>query len=287
MSSDKALTRREFDEVMRRAAELAAEEPSGADRGFSDGEVVRIGQEVGLPERHVRQALTEVRRATGLARSRSGRTGALRRLFGKGTVAAYRTIQRPRKELADELDNFMVAGQLLQAVRRKKDLLQYRPAVDWASRLARAASATSRQHHVAAARLVEARLEALEDDLTAVEIFVDPGIDGEFQGGAILGGGAVGVATGAGLAVFVATLGPLAVAVGAGLLVGTASGLLVAQVAGRAFSRRLGEVQSEVEGILDGLESGEGLEPPPAAWRRWVKRHFRGVARDIIGTDDL
>jgi len=32
---------------------------------------------------------------------------------------------------------------------------------------------------------------------------------------------------------------------------------------------------------MDRLEAGESLEPPPAAWRRWVKRQFHGVAREV------
>ena len=43
---------------------------------------------------------------------------------------------------------------------------------------------------------------------------------------------------------------------------------------------------AEVEGILDQLEMGESLEPPPPAWRQWVKRHFHGVARDLMTPKD-
>jgi hypothetical protein len=41
-----------------------------------------------------------------------------------------------------------------------------------------------------------------------------------------------------------------------------------------------------VEGVLDALETGMSLEPPPASWRRWVKRQFHGVARDLMSGDD-
>lgn len=44
-----------------------------------------------------------------------------------------------------------------------------------------------------------------------------------------------------------------------------------------------GHVLVEMEGILDRLESEESLEPPPASWRRWVRKHFRGVAEDLLG----
>lgn len=282
-SSKHALTRRDFDEVMRRAAELAADEPDAADRGFSDAEIIRIGAEVGLPERHLRQALNEVRSGRLVPRPAGWR--GVRRLFGGGLVEASRVVHRSRAAVTRQLDEFMVAGQLLQAVRRREDFLQYRPAVDWASRVARAASSQSRQHYVAASRLVEVRLEALDESSTLVEIHVDPGIVGDYRAGAVAGAGLFGVGGGIAVGAALAALGPLGLAVGAGVLAGGGLSALVGSLTGRALARRLTEVRSEVEGILDGLEGGH-LEPPPPAWRRWVRRHFHGVAREILGPED-
>ncbi|MGI9625656.1 MAG: hypothetical protein ACR2QM_02370 [Longimicrobiales bacterium] len=280
-SSKHALTRRDFDEVMRRAAELAADEPESTDRGFSDGEVIRIGREVGLPDRHVRQALSEVR--SGRTVARPAGWGGVRALFGKGRVFASRVIERPRETIRRELDDFMVAGQLLQAVRKRDDFLQYRPSVDWASRVARAASSQGRQHYVAAARLVEVRLEKLDESSTLVEINVDPGVIDDFRAGAVGAGGVVGAASGIGVVALLTPLWPVALAVGLGVVVGSIGTGLVAALSGRGLARRISEIRSEVEGILDGLESGVGLEPPPPAWRRWVRRHFHGVAREMLG----
>lgn len=282
MTSNKhALTRRDFDEVMRRAAELAADEPESAERGFSDGEVMRIGREVGLPERHVRQALSEVRSGSAVARTTGW--GGARELFGKGRVFASRVVDRPRAAIRRELDDFMVAGQLLQAVRKREDFLQYRPSVDWASRVARAASNQSRQHYVAAARLVEVRLDKVDERSTLVEINVDPGVIDDFRVGAAAAGGALGVGGGIGVTAALTPLWPVALAVGLGVVVGSMATALVATLSGRGLARRISEIRSEVEGILDGLETGGGLEPPPPAWRRWVRRHFHGVAREMLG----
>lgn len=283
MSGRGTLTRRDFDEVMRRASELAAAEPGGSEGEFTEAELVRIGREVGLADRHVRRALREFHSGTGQVVA--GRRG-IRALLESGEVRAGRTVARPRERIRHELDDFMVGGQLLQRVRQREDLLQYRPAIDWASRVARAASSTSRQHYVAASRLVEVRLEDLGTDSTQVDIVVDPGMAGNYRTGAVLGGGMAGAAAGLGVGAGLALLASLPVAALGGVAVGLAAAALVASMVAQGFQRRLGEVHLEVEGILDGLEDDGGLEPPPPAWRRWVRRHFHGVAREMMGKDD-
>ena len=270
MSDGPAISRRDFDQVMRRASELAASEPGAAEGDFSDAEVVRIGREAGLAERHVRRALAELRSGGGRElRRRSG----IRELIAPGEVRATRAVNRPRARVRRELDEFMVGGRLLQRVRRREDLLQYRPAIDWASRVARTASSTSRQHYVSAARLVEVRLDKGEDGATQVDILVDPGIVGNYRSGAVVGGSLVGAAVGMGAGAATAAILPLSaialtLAVVGGLVLGGAAAAWVAIAAGRGFQRRLRDIHLEVEGILDGLESAGGLEPPPPAWRR-------------------
>ena len=280
MDSDKALTRLEFDDVMRRAAELAAQDPDAQNQAFSRDEVLRIGKDVGLPEEHVRRALAEVgSRRGGLEKTGSSR---LKALFGSATVWASRTIDRPKADIVAELDEFLVAGRLLQPVRRGEEILQYRPAVDWASRVARTASATSRQHYIAAARLVEVRLEELSKSQTHVEFLVDPGIQGDYQAGVFFGGGFPGVAAGIVTVAIASPALPVVAAAAAAGVVGLGVATGIAAMMGRAYDRRIGEVLSEIEGVLDSLESGKGLEPPPPAWRRWVKRHFHGAAKDVL-----
>lgn len=282
MSGKRAISRRDFDQVMRRASELAGEEPGAAEGEFTDVEVLRIGREAGLAERHVQRALTELRTEGGRAlRRRSG----IHELIAPGEVRGSRVVGRKRAAVRRELDEFLAGGQLLQRVRRRDDLLQYRPAIDWASRVARAASSTSRQHYVAASRLVEARLDDLGDGATQVDILVDPGITGDYRGRAVLGGGIVGLAVGYGTAAAIATLFSMTAAALGGLVAGSAAVFGIAVLAGRGFQRRLREIHLEVEGILDGLETAGGLEPPPPAWRRWVRRHFHGVAREMMGRD--
>jgi len=274
----RSLTRREFDAVIRRAAELAGSDPAGPEGSLPEGEVFRIAGEVGLSDAHVRQALAEVRSGTVGG-------GTLDRLFGPAMIVASRVVPGTPTSIAREIDEFLVATQLLQPVRRVAAVLQYRPAVDWTSQLARAASFSSRKYYIASAKSVEVRLDRVDDDHTLVEFLVDPGTRNESIAGAVFGGGASGVATGMLTGALIMPSAPLALGIAAGVLVGVGAWSGVAAVVGHTHRTKLLDVRTEVEGVLDALEQGLSLEPPPASWRRWVKRHFHGVANDLRTTD--
>jgi hypothetical protein len=279
MSDGRSLTRREFDAVIRRAAELASSDPDGGESALTESELFRIAGEVGLDEVHVRRALAEIR--SGVEGG-----GLVDRMFGPAFVRASRVVPGKPDGLSLSVDEFLVASRLLQRVRRGPNTLQYRPAVDWASHLARAASLSSRKYYIASARSVEVHFEAVDPDRTYVEFLVDPGTRGNNLAGAIIGGGTGGAVLGVASGIGLATFAPVVLAVGVGVVVGggTLSGITYAT--GLSRKRKLSEVHAEIEGVLDSLECGASLEPPPSSWRRWVKRQFHGVARDLM-RDDL
>jgi hypothetical protein len=280
MDAERGLTRREFDEVIRRATELAANE--GEPGELSVQELLRIARDVGLPEHHVRRALAELRTAD----ETTGRRGLVERWFGPEIVRVARVVPRSPSWLARTLDEFLVAGQLLQSVRRGERILQYRPAVDWVSQVARAASSTSRRYYVASARSVEVRLDPTgEEDRTLVELDVDPGTRGDAVSGSVFGGVLGGGAVGVGAGLILSMWADPVFALGAGTVAAAGSASAIGWRVGRSHRKKLGDVQCEVEAILDQLEAGESLEPPPASWLRWVKRQFHG-ARRLLGDDD-
>jgi len=277
----RSLTRKEFDEVIRRAAEIAVSEPDGSDSGLTENDLFRIAQDVGLDEGHVRKALVEVRTSPPTGR------GPVAALYGPNFVVASRVVPGDRDELARKIDEFMVAGQLLQAVRKGRSILLYRPAVDWASQIARAASSTSRKYYVASAKRVEVRFEDMEEGRTLVQIEVEPGTRDDYMAGGIIGGLGGGAGAGIGVGFALAAAGPALLGIAAGVAVGSAVLGGLCWVTGYYHKRRLLEVRAEIEGILDRLETGESLEPPPSSWRRWVRRHFHGVAKDLLGDTEL
>jgi hypothetical protein len=274
----KGLTRREFEAVIGRAAELASSDTSDGDAELSEIELFRIAGEVGLDSTHVRRALEEVR-------SDSAHAGPLVRWFGSQFIRAARVVPGNKSQLSERLDEFLVGTQLLQSVRRGNELLLYRPAVDWASQIARRASFQTRKYYIASAKSVEIHLQQLEEGRTCVELIVDPGTRGDSVASAAVFGGIGGVSSGGLAGWALSTLTPVGLAVGLGVLVGGAVTGGTAYLTGVSHKKKLVEVLIEIESVLDILERGESLEPPPASWRRWVKRHFHGVARDLMKSD--
>jgi len=273
------LSRQQFDSVIRRAAELATADLDAKEGRMSEVELFRIASEVGLRETDVRKALMEVRSSGG-----GGTT--LDRIFGFETVTASRVVSDAKVDLKDRLDDFLVASQLLRPVRRTPDLLVYQPAVDWVSRLARAASFTSQEHYIASAKSVEVRLEKLDDEGVLVELLVDHGNRSAWITQAVLGGGVVGAAAGALVIVLggIVTGGLITLPSVAGFFTCLGVWIVVGNGVVQRRKTKIAQVIAEIDGVLDRLETREALEPPPASWRRWVKRHFHGVARDFSRT---
>jgi hypothetical protein len=268
-----SLTRREFEAVIKRASELATTDPEGG-----EGELFRITREVGLPDSHVRRALSELCTA-------EDPQGVVAHWFGSVTIRVSRVVGGDRERLRAIMDESLVAGHLLQPVRQGSDVFLCRLAVDWISNFTRAGTSMSKSVYWAAAKEVEVRLTEVDGETTLVELAVDPRIRADYTGGAIFGGLGAGTAVGFGttaifgsvLAVSPAGLWHL------GLMAGGAAALGVARVVSHYSRKRREEVKQELEGILDRLESGEDLSPPPASWRGWVTRQARRFRVELSG----
>lgn len=177
----RSLTRTEFEAVMKWASGLAVSDPYDGQSTLDEAEVFRITSEVGLPHKHVRRALAEMR-------SDENPNGITDRWFGAPQVWGSRVVQASQEDLRRTLDEFLVAGNLLEAVRQGTDLLLYRPAVDWILHFARAGASLSRRAHWASAKEIEIHLEEVDAQSTLIEIRVEPDIRGSYTVGAGLTG---------------------------------------------------------------------------------------------------
>jgi len=124
VSSDK-LTRREVDFVLKRAAEIDTQSPSRTepanDETLSVGELVHLGEEAGLRDEAVQQALTELRRGAALEPEEGG---ALSRTLGASRVVVSRVVGAPIDVVRRAVDRFL-REQLMTIRRHHGDRIEW------------------------------------------------------------------------------------------------------------------------------------------------------------------
>lgn len=266
---ERGITRRDLEAVIRRAAELYAAE-ADADERISEEELLRIASEIGLPSRHVRQALLELSDAPAGG-------SLLDRLCGPAMVRGVRVVPRDADLIYRSIDEYLTTREYLHPLRKKERGGWYAPAEDFISQVARTFTRHKGRFKLATARGVSVSVEPLDARAAHVRMEVDLTVQrrsavavGATMGGIFgtaLGGGLAAVAAGAG----VELAGPIGAAVagvvafGGSLSSSVAAGVAIAR---SQFRKKFEWARIEVEGLLDRLEHGESLVPPPAQWRR-------------------
>lgn len=268
----RGITRSQLELVIRRAVELSTASADAQER-ISEGEVVKIARELGLEPRHVRQALYE------LPEHEPGEPQSLTtRYFGDSLLQAQRAVPGERNTLLRRLEEYLSTREFLQVRRRLDDRVLFVPAEDVVSSIARAVTRPASRHALARAPRVLLTVRPLEGGRSHVRFDVDLAQRRRTDVRvAILAGIGVGLGAAGGIGVLGAAIagtlaGPTAAI--AGGVVGAITGLfggfaaVVAALATR-FRHHREEATTELEGLLDRLESGERLEPPPSPfWRR-------------------
>ena len=274
------ISREDLQLVIRRAAELYTEE-ADADERLSEAEVLRIADELGLPGRHVRQALYELPR-------RRGEGGWVDRWFGPPAVVGTRVVPGSPLAVVDRLEDYLVTREFLQVLRRQGEKAVFSPADDAISNVARAVRRPQRQWQIARARRVLVEARPIPEDESHVRLEVDVAnrrtraVTGGFVGGALIGlplaagaffpvghlffdlaGDTVGYAAG-----LVAGAGTFAASVSAGVAVARAR-----------FKARVDDARLEIASLLDRLEGGRTLDPPPAPWLRSLRSRIADTLR--------
>jgi hypothetical protein len=271
----RAIARSEFEQVIRRAAELTLRDADAdADEQLSEEEVLRIATELGLPAHHVRRALFELPELATSPRWYD-------RYFGPSIFSVGREVPGQPGPLLRRLEEYLVTREYLQIVRRRGDNLALIPADDTISSLARTFFRPGHRHHIAGATRVMVSAHALPDDGAHLRIDIDLTADRSsgvkngatvgIVGGAIVGALAAGLV--GGFVPPVAGVVPEVLAFGGGVAATFAASF---SAAAARFRRRAFAARLEVAGLLDRLEHGERLEPPPAPWRRRLQLRLFG-----------
>jgi hypothetical protein len=268
------ITRSTLPAVVKRAAELAAAE-GDPEEIIPEDEVIRIAAELGLAEHHVRQALYE-----GVVEEQP--ETLLDKHMGVPRIMATRAVPLPPEQARAALVDYLVTREYLQIIRRQSVTTSFEPADDTVSKVARAFS-RSKKHCLAAAQGVELTVRELQPGWSHVRLkAVYPDARKLHLGGAaagifFLGGSA---ASAAGVAVSALANGPLgdpvSIALGAtaglGVLSATAAGFW--KIARNNFRKWRERTINEANGVLDRLEKGDELRPPPAPWLRKLQLKF-------------
>src|SRR5829696_9140854 len=160
------LSTQELEAVIRRAVEIQA--AGGAtDEGISEGEVIRIGQELGLDAVTVRRAITDVRGRPPEER------GVLARAMGPGSIRAARTVRRPAAAVGLLVEEYLLKCEYMLVQRRFPDRTRYVRGTGVAAVMGRAARKFGASHAAMDLSQLDVSVAALDADSCLVEVTVD------------------------------------------------------------------------------------------------------------------
>lgn len=261
----RTVTRADLEAIILRAAELSMRDADAAER-VSEQDLVRIADDLGLPARHVWQAMYERPSMTALPMLGGER-------FGSPIIVASRIVPADAATTRRRLEDYLVTQEYLSIARRAPDELRLMPAEDTISSVARVFARPKRRHHLAHARRVLVATHVLPAGEAAVRLEVDlseqrrTARQGAVTAGAFagLGGFAAGALIGDAI---VPGAGSQAAAIAGGIVGAVPAAWGAFAAVARSFRHKLAEARLELETLLDRLETSERLEPPPAPWRR-------------------
>lgn len=243
------LSNQELEAVIRRAVEIqtAAGTP---DEGIPEGEVLRIGQELGLDPVTVRRAIADVRSRP------AAEDGLLARTMGPGTLRAARTVRKNAAAVGLLLEEYLLKCEYMVVARRFPDRTRYVRGTGFAAAMGRGMRVFRESHKAMDLAQLDVSVMALDDETCVVELSIDMGAmrGGMAAGAAAIGGGAAVGITAAVLATPI--IDPLAL-------------LSLPALLGSWFGMRgiYGAVQSstqdKLESFLDRLEHNELNLPAP------------------------
>ena len=246
--SDKRISREALERIIHRAAELHAKAHDVGDQLTPD-EVLELGKEVGIPTRHLQQALLE-ERATEVT---AGNQGMLAKLAGPKRLSAARTVPGQAAEVETALSHWMTAEELLTVKRRYPQGRSWEARKDFLAALKRSLGVGGRRYALARVKEILGRVEQLEDRWCHVTLIADLS---NTRMERIVGGSAF-LTSGATLTAIAVVLGVAAAVAVVPAVAGVAGGVAIA----RSHRSQVERVQVAMEQVLDGLERDEITVP--------------------------
>ncbi len=247
-SEGQRLSRDALERIIHRAAELQANQREIGDK-LTEHEVLELGREVGIPTRHLQQALLEERTRAVTA----GDRGLLTTVAGPKRVSAERTVPGNRSKVEPALSHWMIDVELLSVKRRYPQGTSWEARKDWLAAVKRGMGVGGRRYALARAKEIVGQVQNLEDGWCHVTLVADLSNTRNER----VGGGAAFFGSGAAMTMIGVVLG-VAIAVAAiPAVVGAAGGYAIA----RSNRSQVERVHVAMEQVLDKLEHGE-IERP-------------------------
>ncbi|MDH3733460.1 MAG: hypothetical protein OEU54_07985 [Gemmatimonadota bacterium] len=263
------VTQEELERVIRRASDLQFKSSTTLPSTLDVGEVIRIGEEVGLEPRYVQQAMAEVQ-AESLVPSAPEDGGFMSRWAGSSAVRVSRVVPGSQHDVERNLEHYLREKELLKPVRSQRGRSLWEPAGGLVSSMRRAMDVGGHGYTLAKAKRLQVAVEPLESGWSLVTLTADmANLRNETAGGWMFGMGLASIGPSIGL--IVATGGAALAFVGAAALVG--GGVATARFAARKHVRKEAErLELSMLGLLDRLERGETLELGEEPWHTKLLR---------------
>ncbi|UCD24366.1 MAG: hypothetical protein JSW51_00150 [Gemmatimonadota bacterium] len=271
---DSQFDRAALERIIHRAAELQAGERDIGEV-LTEAEVMQLGNDVGISQTHLRQAMLEERTRALVPKE----AGPVTRLVGPRRITAERVVTGGSAELEAKLNDWMSEGELLQVKRRYPDSTSWeRKEGAWAS-LRRSLGVGGRKYLLARAREVVSRVTSIERGRSLVQLMADlSNTRNEYLLGSGLTLGSA-LAT-SGVALVIGVMAPVAA-------IPAVLGAPIAYSIARDRRRQVDKFQVALEQILDKLEHGDldtrpNTPPPPFQ----VMERIAGEVRRNLGLSD-
>lgn len=259
------ISREQLERIIQRAAELQAGEMDTGE-GITEQDLLKLGSEVGIPGRFLRQAMYE--EAAGGAALDRGLAG---RWVGPRMLLAQRVVPGDKPALEQAIGEFMAEEEAMTPKRRLPDRTVWEKQKGLFAEMKRGLALDGKAYHLARAVDISVQLNALEDGYCHAELGADiSNMRGQALAGiwTMIGAGLVGTAV-------------MAVVPGLALLawIPLLGGLGLAGLVARTHKAKAQRMQVALEQVLDRLERGEIRTKPQLAGPR--ASAFMRIASEI------